>query len=161
MPIISALSTASVRALQAGRADAYGHVPERHVSDGGGNPCRHCLKAIPEGEQMLVLAYRPFPDPQPYAETGPIFLCAEPCTRHAGTEPPEILTLSPDYLIKGYDADDRIVYGTGAITPKDEILSKADSILSRPAVAYLHVRSSRNNCYLARIDPSKNRHAKE
>ena len=70
---------------------------------------------IPEGAEMLVLAHRPFPSQQPYAETGPIFLCAEECDRHLVRETPEILTCSPDYLVKGYSAEDRIVYGTGKI----------------------------------------------
>ena len=30
----------------------------------------------------MVLAYRPFATVQPYAETGPIFLCKEECAAH-------------------------------------------------------------------------------
>ena len=80
------LPTDEVRKLQAGGPDAYGNAPERVVSDGGGNPCRHCLKLIPEGAPMLILAHRPFSKAQPYAETGPIFLCGEPCEAGGGTE---------------------------------------------------------------------------
>ena len=80
--IFSALPTEAVARLRAGGLDANGQPPERHVSDGGGNPCRHCLREIPAGAPMLVLAWRPFPAPQPYAELGPIFLCAAPCERH-------------------------------------------------------------------------------
>lgn len=35
---ITALPTEIVRALQDGGADAHGQMPERAVSDGGGNP---------------------------------------------------------------------------------------------------------------------------
>lgn len=101
---------------------------------------------------MLILAHRPFLETHPYAETGPIFLCAAPCERFDGTEMPEILTTSPDYLIKGYGKDDRIVYGTGLVTPTDRISVAVAGIFSRPDVAYIHVRSARNNCYQARID---------
>ncbi len=149
---ITALPTAEVRALQAGHPDAYGATPERAVSTGAGNPCRHCLKHVPEGAEMLILAHRPFLETHPYAETGPIFLCAAPCERFDGTEMPEILTTSPDYLIKGYGKDDRIVYGTGLVTPTDRISAAVAEIFSRPDVAYIHVRSARNNCYQARID---------
>ncbi|MFN7050754.1 MAG: DUF1203 domain-containing protein, partial [Gemmobacter sp.] len=69
------IPTETVRALQSGAADANGQSPERHVSDGGGNPCRHCLQMIPAGAGMLILAHRPFTRLQPYAESGPIFLC--------------------------------------------------------------------------------------
>ncbi|WP_209598496.1 DUF1203 domain-containing protein [Ruegeria sp. HKCCSP351] len=149
---ITALPTNDVRALQAGGPDAYGSTPECAVSTGAGNPCRHCLRHIPEGDEMLILAHRPFSETHPYAETGPIFLCATPCERYEEDALPEILTTSPDYLIKGYGADDRIVYGTGAVTPTDRIGAKVREILSRSDVAYIHVRSARNNCYQARID---------
>ncbi|CUK08135.1 hypothetical protein RUE5091_03037 [Ruegeria denitrificans] len=149
---ITALPTEEVRALQAGQPDAYGAMPERATSTGKGNPCRHCLQNIPEGDEMLILAYRPFLETHPYAETGPIFLCAAQCERYEGEELPEILTTSPDYLIKGYGPDDRIVYGTGAITPTDQIATAVRDIFARPDVGYIHVRSARNNCYQARID---------
>ncbi|MES0825677.1 DUF1203 domain-containing protein [Ruegeria sp. SCP11] len=149
---ITALPTDDVRALQAGGPDAYGATPERTVSTGAGNPCRHCLQNIPEGKEMLILAHRPFLETQPYAETGPIFLCAASCERHEGAGMPEILTTSPDYLIKGYGLDDRIVYGTGVVTPMDRMSAAITEIFARPDVAYIHVRSARNNCYQARID---------
>lgn len=149
---ITALPTADVRALQAGHPDAYGVAPERAVSTGTGNPCRHCLQNIPEGDEMLILAYRPFLETHPYAETGPIFLCAAQCERYEGEELPGILTTSPDYLIKGYGKNDRIVYGTGAITPTEQIDAKVRDIFACPDVAYIHVRSARNNCYQVRID---------
>ena len=60
--------------LRAGGGDAYGNPAERTISDGEGNPCRHCLGFVPKGEEMLILAHRPFGAVQPYAETGPIFV---------------------------------------------------------------------------------------
>lgn len=149
---ITALPTGIVRALQNGGPDAHGQRPERAVSDGGGNPCRHCLRYIPEGAEMLILAHRPFPQAQPYAETGPIFLCAEPCARHEGDGFPQALESSPDYLIKGYSADHRIVYGTGLVIPQAQMLAQAEAIFADQRVSYIHVRSARNNCYQARID---------
>lgn len=147
----SALPTDEVRALQAGGPDAYGNVPERTISTGPGNPCRHCLEQVPEGAGMLILAHRPFAALQPYAETGPIFLCANACKRGGGTGIPAALA-SPEYLIKGYSDDDRIVYGTGAIVPTQSIPAEAARILADPQVSYVHVRSARNNCYQARLD---------
>ncbi|MBL9073012.1 DUF1203 domain-containing protein [Tabrizicola sp.] len=147
----TAIPTATARHYQAGRPDANGQVPERAVSDGGGNPCRHCLKMIPEGAAMLILAHRPFPAPQPYAEVGPIFLCANPCEAGGGEGPPEVLA-SPDYIVRGYGADDRIVYGSGGVTATDAIPARAEVLFGDPKIAYLHVRSARNNCYQVRID---------
>ena len=149
------IQTEIARRYQAGGPDAYGLLPERQLSDGGGNPCRHCLRMIPKGEPMLVLAHRPFPALQPYAETGPVFLCATPCAAGGGAKDGEILPeilASPDYILRGYGADDRIVYGTGAVVPTPRLLSEAASRFADARVAYLHVRSARNNCYQLRID---------
>lgn len=147
------IPTQTVRAYQSGAPDANGQRPETQVSDGDGTPCRHCLQNIPAGAGMLVLAHRPFPDPQPYAEIGPIFLCADACVAGGGADIPEILE-SPDYITRGYGADNRIVYGTGGVTPTDQIVDRAQALLADPRVAYVHVRSARNNCFQVRIDPA-------
>lgn len=145
------LDTETVRRLRAGGPDAYGLPPERAVSDGQGAPCRHCLRDVPAGQGMLILAHRPFPEPQPYAETGPIFLCAEDCAPWAGAGAPPVLETSPDYLVRGYDARHRIRYGTGRVVPRDEVPAHAARLLEDPQTAHVDVRSARNNCYLMRI----------
>jgi Protein of unknown function (DUF1203) len=146
-----AIATKVVRAYQAGGADANGQVPERMVSDGDGFPCRHCLTMIPKGAGVLVLAHRPFPAPQPYAEVGPIFLCADECRAGGGEALPAMLT-SPEYIVRGYGADDRIVYGTGGVVLTGAIVARAAEVFGDDRVAYVHVRSARNNCYQCRID---------
>lgn len=147
----TAIPTETVRAYRAGAPDANGQKPEIHTVTGTGNPCRHCLAMIPEGAQMLILAHRPFPAPQPYAEIGPIFLCADDCTQGAGPNLPAMLD-SPGYIIRGYGTDDRIVYGTGAVVATASIPSEAAARFNDPRVAYIHVRSARNNCFQCRID---------
>ncbi|MDJ0630250.1 MAG: DUF1203 domain-containing protein [Rhodobacter sp.] len=137
--------------VRAGGPDAYGRPAEHAVSAGPGNPCRSCLRDIPEGVQMLILAARPFPEMQPYAETGPVFLCADACRPWADGGVPPILTTSPDYLLKGYSADHRIVYGTGQVVDRDRVAKYAAEVLSRGDVAYVDVRSARNNCFQTRI----------
>ena len=147
-----AIPTHQARAFRAGQPDANGQVPERTISNGNANPCRHCLKNIPEGEEMLILSYRPFDSAHPYAETGPIFLCAKDCTRHADSHDlPPVLTTSPDYLIKGYSSEDRIVYGTGQVVATETMKDRIAAVFENPDIAYIHVRSARNNCYQARV----------
>ena len=68
----TALETELVTKWQNGEPDAHRQAPEITTSDGPGNPCRHCLRDIPVGAPMLILAHQPFPTPQPYAETGPV-----------------------------------------------------------------------------------------
>lgn len=151
---VTPIPTGTVRAYQRGEPDANGMAPERAVSDGSGNPCRHCLTYIPKGAQMLVLGHRPFAAAQPYAETGPVFICAHACDPFQGPGLPPVLD-TPDgeaRLLKGYSPDDRIVYGLGRIVPLAELAPAADEMLNDPRVAYVHVRSSLNNCYTCRID---------
>ncbi len=147
----TAMPTETARAYQAGGPDANGQPAEHHISDGAGNPCRHCLQMIPKGAGMLILAHRPFPAPQPYAELGPIFLCADACEAGGGDAIPEILA-APDYIIRGYSADNRIVYGTGAVVPTASIPTEAEARLADRRIAYIHIRSARNNCYQLRVE---------
>jgi hypothetical protein len=147
-----AIPTEIARHYQAGGLDANGQVPEHVVLDTDSGPCRHCLKMIPKGAGMLILAHRPFPAPQPYAELGPIFLCADLCERGGGGDArPEALA-SPDYIVRGYSAHDRIVYGTGGVIATEAIPARAEELFRDSDVAYLHVRSARNNCFQCRIE---------
>ncbi len=148
-----ALDSALARAWRHGVPDANGQAPETLVSDGGGNPCRHCLDDIAKDAPMLVLSHRPFPAPQPYAEQGPIFLHAEDCPRYseeAGV--PAMFLRREAILLRGYDADDRIVYGTGKVIPTAEIESAAARLFQRREIAYIHLRSAGYNCYQCRIE---------
>jgi hypothetical protein len=54
--------------------------------------------------------------------------------------------------VRGYSAQDRIVYGTGAVTAVAAIADRAATLLADTRVDYVHVRSARNNCFQVRID---------
>jgi len=147
------MPTETVQALQAGGTDANGQVPERHVSDGDGVPCRHCQEDVKAGEPYLILNYRPFPAAQPYAESGPIFLHADKCPRYPETDAlPPVFAVRKLILIKGYNRDDRIVYGTGSLVTPQDLTAVAGGILARDDVAYVHARSAYNNCFQCRIE---------
>ncbi len=149
----SSMPSEEAEAYRAGAPDANGQKPETHISNGSGVPCRHCLQDVGKDEPYLILAYRPFPNAQPYAEIGPIFLHAKPCTRNPETaEIPAMFQRRESSLIKGYNAEDRIVYGTGQIVPTKDMDAAAARILAREDVRYIHVRSSLNNCFSCRID---------
>lgn len=138
--------------LRAGAPDANGQPAEDYgPSSGSGVPCRHCLRIIPEGAPVLALAWRPFESLHPYAEVGPIFLCAEACENGSGSNLPPVFVESPDYLVKAYTADERIRYGTGAIIPRDRLEARAQELLADPEIAFVDIRSARNNCFLARV----------
>jgi hypothetical protein len=154
MPIrFITLPLETARAYRAGEPDANGQTPERRRSDGGGIPCRHCLREVPKGQDYLILAYRPFDSVQPYAETGPIFLCANPCDRHGETSTLPAMFAGWEHLnLRGYGHDERIVYGTGGLVATAEIPARAEILLGRADIAFLHLRSASNNCFQARIE---------
>jgi hypothetical protein len=153
-PTFTALQTEIVQAYRSGAPDANGQPAERATCSGDKYaPCRHCLKYIPEGAEMLILAHRPFDAPQPYAESGPIFLCAGDCARWDRPETPPVVGESDeDRLVKAYSPDDRIVYGLGKIVAPSDVAERARTVLADPRVQYVHVRSSSNNCFTCRVD---------
>jgi len=141
--------------LRSGGHDANGNTPERKTSDGAGVPCRCCMKIVGKGEPYLIAAWRPFTKTHAYAETGPVFLHAEPCT----AEPVEqgglpAFLQNPDYILRGYDADERIVYGTGGVIKLEAITARIEELLREQTVRAVHIRSSRNNCYHCKAVPS-------
>lgn len=146
-----ALPTKTARHYQSGGRDANDQLPERATSDGTGVPCRHCMTIVPAGQDYLILSHRPFPAPQPYAEQGPIFLCASECARASERAFPEFL-LSDSYILRGYSRDDRIVYGSGSVVPTADLPAEAEARFQQDDIAYLHVRSAQNNCYHLRIE---------
>ena len=147
------MPTAAAYAFQAGAYDANDQAPERRIADEDGMPCRHCQREIAAGEAYLTLAYRPFPALQPYAELGPIFLHAEPCERYPESEHlPPMFESWRHVLLRGYGADDRIVYGTGKVVGPASAEEAARRILDQRGVTYVHMRSSTNNCYQMRIE---------
>jgi hypothetical protein len=148
MPIYKGMPTQIADRFRSGEVDAYGNPPEQSISDGSA-PCRCCLKLIPAGEEMLILAYRPFKNLHAYAETGPVFLCAKSC-RPTDIGFPEIV-VSPEYLLRAYSKNEKIIYGTGKITKSSNIEKYASELLTRKNVAFVDLRSAQNNCWQARI----------
>ncbi len=146
------LPTSAVAALREGAEDSNGQAPEVAVSSGVGVPCRHCMRPVEKGERYLVLGHRPFETIQPYAEVGPLYVHADACDRaDLVDELPEMLE-SETYILRGYDAGERIVYGTGDVVPNGEIITRAEEILAEPEVVFVHIRSAQNNCFQCRVE---------
>lgn len=150
--IFRALASPAVEALRAGGRDSNGQLPE-HVPSSGGLPCRHCLRDIEEGRGAIVFGHRPFETVQPYAECGPIFICADACGHHGdSTEFPPVIASRPRFIIRGYTTDERIRYGTGGVVETPDMTEACEAIFADPDVAFIHVRSVQNNCYFCRVE---------
>jgi hypothetical protein len=57
-----------------------------------------------------------------------------------------------DKNVRGYDNEERIVYGTGAVTATAKIPEYAQSLLADSKIEFVHVRSASNNCFQCRIE---------
>lgn len=144
-----AMPTSTAAQFHHARQDDYGN-PIDKVSSDGSFPCRLCCQHIPKGKSALILAYRPFAGTNPYAETGPVFLCAAPCT--SWSKPERIPDFgSATYLLRGYCASEQIVYGTGQIVHSEAMGEYAKSLLRRAHIVWVDIRSARNNCFLGRL----------
>lgn len=149
--VVRGIDSAWVQAMRRGEADANGQPALRETASGGANPCRHCLGLIAEGEGKLVLAHRPFDRPQPYAETGPIFLHEKACEHYDADHLPAWFAHLQPALIRGYGHDDWIRYETGQVVPGHALATTCEEILADPAVAYVHIRS-KFNCFQCRVE---------
>src|SRR5882762_5783410 len=134
-----------------GGPDANGQPALLRVAEGWANPCRHCLGLIVEGDEKLVLAYRPFDELQPYAETGPIFLHKSSCDRYESESLPAWFDYLDPAIVRGYGDDHWIRYDTGNVVPGTELTTACRSILGDATVAYVHVRS-KFNCFQCRVE---------
>ncbi len=148
---IRGISTDSATHLRRGDFDANGQRALVRKAEGLANPCRHCLTLIDEGDEKLVLAYRPFDTPQPYAEIGPIFLHNRACARYESDALPAWFDFMDYAIIRGYDDDHWIRYDTGQVVPGNELTATCRQILSDPTIAYVHIRS-KYNCFQCRVD---------
>lgn len=148
---VHGIPSAQTLQRQTGGLDANGQAPLRRPAQGLGNPCRHCLQLIAEGEEKLVLAYRPFAEVQPYAEVGPIFLHAQTCTHYVSDQLPAWFAYLEPAIVRGYGEDHWIKYETAAVVPGKDLTAQCQKILSNPDVAYVHIRS-KFNCFQCRVE---------
>lgn len=151
--VFTPLPTKKARELQSLGPDEHGQRPQRFISDGDGLPCRHCLDFIEEGEEVLLVSYKPFDTTQPFAEQGPIFLHAKECSPYS--EPikrPAMYEEDGDILLRAYDKHERIIYGTGQVIKNRDVEAVAAKLLEQTKAAFIHARSATNNCFQYRIN---------
>lgn len=149
--VVRGIRSDEVDRIRRGGIDANGQPALTRVAEGVANPCRHCLGLIAEGEEKLVLAYRPFDALHPYSETGPIFLHKRSCERYDGDMLPAWFDYMDPAIIRGYGSDDWIRYDTGDVLAGPKLAAACVQILSDDTVAYVHIRS-KYNCFQCRVD---------
>jgi uncharacterized protein DUF1203 len=147
---IVAMPTEATEHIRESLRDEYGNVIVASVQHGSG-PCRHCLRYSEPGEPLLLFSYRPFGEPRPYQEVGPVFIHAGPCTRHVSANSmPDDFADRP-VVLRPYDKEDNIA-DSQRFADAGEAAIIARELLSDANVAYVHARSRSHGCYLFRIE---------
>lgn len=130
--------------------DEFGNILAAGVEHGGG-PCRHCLRYSEPREPLLLFSYRPFGEPRPYQEVGPVFVHARSCERHASKDSiPGDFAIRP-LVLRPYDKEDNIA-DSQRYAEAGEAATIARELLADENVAYVHARSRSHGCYLFRIE---------
>jgi hypothetical protein len=125
---------------------------EVSIDPEGGAPLRCCLRDSRPGERIALASVTP-PGPQgAYAESGPVFLHADPCAGpdHAGY-PDEFRRRIQ--VFRAYSADGRIVGGR-VVRPEEDQEAVAEELLGEADVAHLHSRNLVHGCYMFAIHPA-------
>jgi Protein of unknown function (DUF1203) len=114
-----------------------------------GYPCRHCLRWAQPGERMILFPFAAIPPGQPYSESGPIFVHAEPCERYATT-----LKFPSEFrkgrVLRAYNSRKQIIAAEVAKAEGPEAV--IERFLQKPETAFVHVRSASHGCYTMEIE---------
>ena len=67
-------------------------------------------------------------------------------------ELPQIFKARDTVMVRGYDAQDQIVYKDGGVVAMENLKQACRAIFQHPEVAYIHARSALYGCYQCRIE---------
>ena len=151
---VQGIDTAEANRIREGGPDANGLPAICRTAEGPANPCRHCLQLISEGDDKLVLSYRPFKALQPYAEAGPIFLHRQDCRRYEDHALPAWFAYLQPAMVLGYGRDDWIRYESGGVVPGAQLGDLCRTVLADPETSYVHIRS-RYGCFQCRVSRAR------
>ncbi len=130
-------------ARSAAEASASDHVYVT-VDSPTGYPCRHCLRWGKPGEKLVLFPYASIPAGRPYAESGPIFVHAEPCVRYQKTD-----EYPADFrkgrVLRAYNAKRNMI--AAEIVGERDLESVIENLLGDPETEFLQARSADRACF--------------
>ncbi|MBA2585616.1 MAG: DUF1203 domain-containing protein [Chthoniobacterales bacterium] len=139
------VAEAARRALDAGASD---HALIA-ADSANGFPCRHCLRWAKTGEHMILFPFASIPPGRPYAESGPIFVHAEPCERYAADDTYPI-EFRKGRVFRAYDSQQNMIDAelVSGREPEEIIVR----LLGNPETAFLQARSADRGCFTFGIE---------
>lgn len=131
---------AELQQIRTAGADEAGNRLSVHTDTAGGSPLRCCLRESDPGERVLLIACTPPGTGGAYAERGPVFIHAEPCSgyRTPGRYPPALS--HRQQVVRAYDRDGQIADGVLA-SDGQHALTAIRRMLARPDAALVHLRN--------------------
>lgn len=147
---VAALPTLELDLIRARGVDDFGNslvVTVNH--DEGGAPLRCCLQEAAVGERVALIAYQPAAVGGAYAEVGPVFIHADPCSGYGDGDSYPAGFRARRQLFRAYDADGRQV--DNQIVEGQHAEAAIAELFARPEVAYLHNRNLFAGCYMFTI----------
>jgi hypothetical protein len=140
--------------IRAGARDDLGNPLSEWIAEGW-EPLRCCLRIADPDESIALIAYSPFATRSAWSEVGPVFVHLGDCAGYSTPdELPDRLRTGPRVL-RTYHPDGSIAYDDLALVDAGEDIEPAlATLLERPDVAWVHVRSHLAQCFLYEVRPA-------
>ena len=154
---VHAIPPATLAEIRLAGRDQCGNELRSFTDADGGSPLRCCLRRSTAGERVSLIAYRPFAEPGPFAETGPVFVHASACQGYADNDLyPDGFRDWPPMIFRPYRHDgdldcDMIAYE--AIKMGDGVVAESliASMFSDPTINFIHTRNVNAGCFMFTI----------
>jgi hypothetical protein len=146
---ISIIDHETARRVRETMVDGFGNQLYTQVCDSP-VPCRSCLRLTAAGEEVILLAYRPFQTEGPYAEVGPVFIHAHCCDAYVPADvfPEDFMTRR--LVLRAYNSKGEIV--DAEVGEPGEHNSVIKRLFENGEVQFIHARNVAYGCYLFRIE---------
>ncbi len=149
------LSAETADTVRKNKKDAFGNETIEQVATGAG-PCRQSLQPfLPGRDKRILLAYSPFDQPGLFAETGPVFISAEPTVSYQDIHrfPAAIKADKTNFPLSliGYNTANFMVYSQLVGEADVEDLIEA-VFAAQSSIHYLHARNAAAGCFICKIE---------
>jgi hypothetical protein len=146
---VHAIPAEQLRTIRARGRDGLGN-ELRPMPAGGGEPPRCCLRDAGPDEAIALIGHRPSPLGGPYAETGPVFVHADPCPGYPAPAAYPAGFRTRRQVFRAYGPDGRIV--DAEVVDGAAAEAAIERLLARPEVDRIDSRNVAHGCYMFRVD---------
>ena len=147
---VSPIPAERLQQIRSHGRDDNGEAFSSRTDDEGGAPLRCCLRNSRPGEQIALIGYRPFRQPGPYAEVGPVFIHADECAGYPAIDDYPDEFRSRRQVFRAYRADGTIAGGR-MVEPGHDQEQAAAELLADPEIEFIHSRNVIFGCYMFEI----------